>query len=163
MGVDEVSGSRERPEVDGSGCRLGVVAGRFNDAVTERLLNGVRRGLASRGVDDDDVTLEWVAGAFEIPFAARAMIRSGRFDAIVTIGCVIRGETTHYDFVAGECARGVQDVELETGVPVVFGVLTTENLDQALARSEPDGGHNVGEDSALTAVEMIALARRYRG
>ena len=115
----------------------------------------------SMGVAEADVAVEWVPGAFEVPFAARTLIRSGGFDAIIGLGCVIRGDTSHYDFVAGECARGLQDVELETGVPVIFGVLTTEDVEQALARSEPAGGHNVGEEGAHTAVEMATLVRRY--
>ena len=106
--------------------------------------------------------LEWVPGAFEVPFAAKKMALSGRVDAVVCLGAVIRGETSHYDFVAGECARGIQDVQLEVGVPVVFGVLTTENVVQAEARSEGPGGHNVGEECARTAVEMVQLARRWQ-
>ncbi|HKY14020.1 MAG TPA: 6,7-dimethyl-8-ribityllumazine synthase [Microthrixaceae bacterium] len=151
-----------RPEVDGAGMRVAVVCGRFNDAITLRLLDGVERGLAGCGVDAADVTIEWVPGAFEIPYAAKAMAMSERVDAVICLGAVIRGETSHYDFVAGECARGIQDTQLELGVPVIFGVLTTENDDQALARSEGPGGHNVGEECAQTAVEMVALTRRWR-
>ncbi|MBK6670034.1 MAG: 6,7-dimethyl-8-ribityllumazine synthase [Actinobacteria bacterium] len=147
--------------LDGAGMRVGVVCGRFNDTITLRLLDGAVRGLQSMGVAEADVAVEWVPGAFEVPFAARTLIRSGGFDAIIGLGCVIRGDTSHYDFVAGECARGLQDVELETGVPVIFGVLTTEDVEQALARSEPAGGHNVGEEGAHTAVEMATLVRRY--
>lgn len=148
-------------ERDGSGIRLGVVCGRFNDFVTSRLLQGARRGAAGCGMAPDDLLVEWVPGAFEVPFAARAMALSGRVDAVVCLGAVIRGETSHYDFVAGECARGIQDVQLEVGVPVVFGVLTTENPSQAEARSEGPGGHNVGEECVLTAVEMVGLSRRW--
>jgi 6,7-dimethyl-8-ribityllumazine synthase len=109
----------------------------------------------------EDVVEVSVPGSFEIPFGARALARSGRVDAVICIGAVIRGETTHYDIVAGECARGVQDVQLETGVPVAFGVLTTEDDRQALARSEDPGGHNVGEEAAVVAVEMARLAQRF--
>jgi 6,7-dimethyl-8-ribityllumazine synthase len=148
------------PELDGRGMRIGVVCGRFNDVITLRLLDGVQRGLSSLGVSRDDVVVEWVPGSFEIPFAARLLARAG-FDAVICLGAVIRGETSHYDFVAGECARGIQDVQLAEGVPVMFGVLTTENDDQAFDRSQGPGGHNVGEECAHTAVEMARLARHY--
>lgn len=161
MGVDQKLEGREAPQLDGSGLRIGVVCGRFNDAITVRLLDGVERGLAACQVADEDVVIEWVPGAFEVPFASMAMINSGEFDAIIGLGCVIRGDTSHYDFVAGECARGLQDVGLATGVPVIFGVLTTENRQQAEERSEGPGGHNVGEEGAHTAVEMALLARNY--
>jgi 6,7-dimethyl-8-ribityllumazine synthase len=98
-----------------------------------------------------------VAGAFELPLAAKTMALTGAFDAVICLGCVVRGETSHYELVAGECARGLQLAALETGVPIVFGVLTTENVGQAEARSEPEGGHNVGDESARTAVEMAGL------
>lgn len=150
------------PLLDGAGMRLGVVCGRFNDVITLRLLEGVERGATASGVAFGDVTVEWVPGSFEVPFAARQLAISGRFDAVICLGAVIRGETSHYEFVAGECARGIQDVQLETGVPVMFGVLTTENDEQALVRSEGPGGHNVGEECAQTAVEMVMLTRRYR-
>jgi 6,7-dimethyl-8-ribityllumazine synthase len=114
------------------------------------------------GVREADVTVEWVPGAFEIPLAAKAFAESGKVDAVIGLGCVIRGETTHYETVAGECAAGIQRAQLATGVPIVFGVLTTEDLDQALARSEDGGGHNVGEEGAATAVEMALLLRRIR-
>jgi len=149
------------PDRDGSGLRLGVVCGRFNDAITLRLLDGARRGAAEVGVEPEALVVEWVPGAFEIPFAARKLAASGRLDAVVCLGAVIRGETSHYDFVAGECARGIQDVQLATGVPVLFGVLTTEDLAQAEARSAGPGEHNVGEECVRTAVEMVALSRRW--
>jgi 6,7-dimethyl-8-ribityllumazine synthase len=148
------------PQLDGTGLRVGVVCGRFNDVITLRLLDGVQRGLSSLGVSEADVVIEWVPGSFEIPFAARLLARSG-FDAVICLGAVIRGETSHYDFVAGQCARGIQDVQLAEGVPVMFGVLTTENDDQAFDRSQGPGGHNVGEECAHTAVEMAMLAARY--
>jgi 6,7-dimethyl-8-ribityllumazine synthase len=156
---DARSDDRVEPVLDGTGLRVAVLCGRFNDRITNRLLDGARRGLIAAGVVPEDVSVAWVPGAFELPFAAKAHAESGRFDAVITLGAVIRGETTHYDLVAGECARGVQQVQLETGVPVLFGVLTTENLDQALARSEDAGGHNVGEECGLGAVEMVGLLR----
>lgn len=162
MGVD-VSDDRV-PEPDlagaGAGLRVAVVCGRFNSHVTLRLLDGVRRGLAHCGVDD--VTEAWVPGAFEVPLAAKTYASAGRWDAVIGLGCVIRGETAHFEYVAGQCAQGLQQVGLETGVPTVFGVLTTETLDQALARSEEAGGHNVGEEGARTAVEMVRLLRSIR-
>ncbi len=147
-------------ELDGSGMRVAIVCGRFNDLVTNRLLDGAARGLADLGVADEDVVVVWVPGAFEIPFAAKLLAQTGRYDAVIGLGAVIRGDTPHFDYVAGECARGLQDAQLATGVPVVFGVLTTDNLDQALARS--GDGDNKGEESARVAVEMADLARRIR-
>ncbi|HET6775802.1 MAG TPA: 6,7-dimethyl-8-ribityllumazine synthase [Acidimicrobiales bacterium] len=146
--------------LDGSGLRVGVVRARWNAPIVDRLAEGVERGLKALGVVADDVVEVSVPGSFEIPFGARTLATSGRVDAVVCIGAVIRGETTHYDIVAGECARGVQDVQLSTGIPVAFGVLTTEDEGQALARSEGAGGHNVGEEAAAVAVEMARLARR---
>jgi 6,7-dimethyl-8-ribityllumazine synthase len=157
MSRDVVASTREQPERDGSGLRIAVVCGRFNDHVTVRLLDGVERGLRDCKVADDDVTVVWVPGSFELPLTAKTFALSGAVDAVICIGCVIRGDTAHFELVAGECARGIQQVGLETGVPTVFGVLTTENLDQALCRSEPAGGHNVGEEAAQTAVEMARL------
>jgi 6,7-dimethyl-8-ribityllumazine synthase len=147
--------------LDGAGLRVGVVRARWNAPIVDRLAEGVERGLKAVGVVPDDVVEVSVPGSFEIPFGARALATSGRVDAVVCIGAVIRGETTHYDIVAGECARGVQDVQLSTGVPVAFGVLTTEDEGQALARSEGTGGHNVGEEAAVVAVEMARIAQRY--
>jgi len=159
---DVVAAGRQAPELDGTGMRVAIVCGRFNDHVTIRLLQGAQRGLDAAGVGTDDVTVEWVPGAFEIPIAAKAFAESGKVDAVIGLGCVIRGETTHYETVAGECAAGIQRAQLATGVPIVFGVLTTEDLDQAMARSEDAGGHNVGEEGAATAVEMAQLLRRIR-
>ena len=162
MASDATSPNRVAPVLDGAGIRVAVVCGRFNDLITDRLLEGARRGLVAAGVGERDVAVAWVPGAFELPFAAKVHAESGRFDAVIVLGAVIRGETTHYEIVAGECARGVQDVQLATGVPVLFGVLTTEDLDQALARSEDPGGHNVGEACGFGAVEVIGLIRSVR-
>ncbi|MCB1002845.1 MAG: 6,7-dimethyl-8-ribityllumazine synthase, partial [Acidimicrobiales bacterium] len=117
-------------DLDGTGMRVAVVCGRFNDLITNRLLAGTEAGLQSLGVADDDVTVAWVPGAFELPMTAKAFADTGRFDAVIALGCVIRGETAHFDYVAGECAAGIMRAQLETGLPIVFGVLTTENLDQ---------------------------------
>jgi 6,7-dimethyl-8-ribityllumazine synthase len=157
MSRDVVAADRDAPERDGTGLRIAVVCGRFNDHVTVRLLDGVRRGLRDCNVADDDVTEVWVPGSFELPVTAKAFATAGAVDAVICIGCVIRGDTAHFELVAGECARGIQQVGLDTGLPIVFGVLTTETLDQALCRSEPAGGHNVGEEAAGTAVEMTRL------
>jgi 6,7-dimethyl-8-ribityllumazine synthase len=149
-----------RGEMSGEGMRFGVVCGRFNDLITNRLLDGVANGFGLHGVKEGDVTVVWVPGAFEIPIAAKAMAESGRVDAVITLGAVIRGDTPHFDYVAGECARGIQDAQLATGIPIVFGVLTTENLAQALDRSADDD--NKGEESARTAIEMVDLLRKLR-
>jgi 6,7-dimethyl-8-ribityllumazine synthase len=143
--------------VDGSGIRVGLVCGRWNDHITNRLIEGAENALGSHGVSEDDVIQVWVPGAYEAPMAAKALVQSGKVDLVVCLGAVIRGETSHYDFVAGECARGIMDVQLETGVPVIFGVLTTENLEQALARSSEED--NKGEECVRTGLEMVNLLR----
>ncbi|MEM8922146.1 MAG: 6,7-dimethyl-8-ribityllumazine synthase [Actinomycetota bacterium] len=143
--------------LNGAGLRIGVVRARWNAEIIDRLADGVHRGLSGMGVRT--VIEHSVPGSYEIPMATKLLAASGQVDAIVTIGAVIRGETTHYELVAGECGRGVQQAQLDTGVPVTFGVLTVENLDQALARSEGPGGHNVGEEAAVGAVEMARLAQ----
>ena len=160
MSRDVAASTREAPDLDGQGLRIAVICARFNDHVTMRLLDGVRRGLAECKVDDDDITEVWVAGAFELPLAAKTLAAAGDVDAVVCLGCVIRGETGHYEHVGTQAAAGIQRAALDTGVPVVFGVLTTENLDQALARSEAPGGENAGYDGARTAVEMAKLVGR---
>jgi len=148
-------------DLDGAGLRIGVVRARWNPLIVDRLAAGVRRGLTGLGVADADIVEISVPGSFELPMGARILASSGRVDAVICLGCVIRGETSHYELVAGESAAGIQHVQLRTGVPVAFGVLTTEDEAQALARSEPAGGHNVGEDAATVAVEMACLAARY--
>jgi 6,7-dimethyl-8-ribityllumazine synthase len=147
--------------LSGEGLRIGVVQARWNAEIVGRLVEGVRRGLAGLGVADDDVVEITVPGSFELPMGARILAASGYVDAVICLGSVIRGETTHYELVSGESAAGIQEVQLTTGVPVAFGVLTTEDTDQALARSEGPGGHNVGEDAAVVAVEMARLAEEY--
>lgn len=155
----------ERAEVpadlDGVGLRIGLVRSRWNVDIVERLCAGVERGLLHLGIPFDDILIETVPGSFEIPMACSILARSGKVDAIVTIGAVIRGETTHYELVSEGAAQGVQQVQLATGVPIAFGLVTVENREQALARSEGPGGHNVGEEAALVAVEMARLAQRH--
>ena len=162
MADDVKAEDRVGPVLAGAGLRIGVAASRFNDHITLRLLEGARRGLAQADVASTDIVEVWVPGAFELPLAANGLAGSGRVDAIVCVGCVIRGETAHFEHVATQCASGIQQVSITTGVPVLFGVLTVETLEQALARSEPVGGHNVGEEAALGAVEMARLLEALR-
>lgn len=140
----------------GGGLRVALVCAKFNGAITERLVEGTLRALSEVGVPPSALQVAWVPGAFELPLAAERLARSGRADAVVALGAVIRGETAHFEHVAGPCASGLQRVALDTGVPVVFGVLTTENVDQALARCGP-GTDNKGYEAAVTALEMIDL------
>ncbi len=148
-------------DLDGTGLRIGVVRSRWNSDIVDRLCAGVERGLLHLGIPFDDIVLETVPGSFEIPMGASILARSGAVDAIIAIGAVIRGETTHYEIVSEGAANGVQRVQLATGIPIAFGLVTVENRDQALARSEGPGGHNVGEEAAMVAVEMALLARRF--
>lgn len=145
----------EALDVDGSNLRVKIISTRWNIDVVSRLIEGAQRGLLSAGVTDfDSIT---VPGAFELPLAALHVAQSQTVDAIVVLGAVIRGETTHYELVAGECGRGIMDVQLATQIPIGMGVLTVENLAQAQARSQGRGGHNVGEEAALVAVEMALI------
>jgi len=148
-----------RGSTDGTGLRIALACSRFNGQVTGLLLAGALAELDRCGVAKEDRTVIWVSGAFELPLVAMAVARTGRYDAIICLGAVIRGETSHYDFVAGQCAAGLQRVQLEMSLPVVFGVLTTENLEQALARSGGAVG-NKGTESAMTAIEMANLLRQ---
>jgi 6,7-dimethyl-8-ribityllumazine synthase len=144
----------------GRGVRVGIVCSRFNGAITTRLLDGTLDALDEAGVDRSDISVSWVPGAFEIPLLALAYADGDRpCDAVIALGAVIRGDTGHYEIVSGECARGVQDVQLSTRVPVVFGVLTTNTVDQALERSLPDAT-NKGREAALTALEMVSVLRQ---
>lgn len=146
------------PNYDGAGLRVCIVAARWNSFVTEPLLDGAQGALAKNGVPGDAVTITWVPGAFEVPTAAQWAAQSGLFDAVICLGAVIRGETPHFDFVAGEAARGIADVARSTGVPVMFGVLTCDTADQALDRAGGAHGHK-GEECALGAIEMANLRR----
>jgi 6,7-dimethyl-8-ribityllumazine synthase len=149
--------ARAKPEeLDATGLVVGIIRARWNGDLVDRLVDGTRRAVEFAGADAVEST---VPGSFELPFAAQTLARSGAVDAIVVVGAVIRGETTHYELVSEGCASGVMQVQLETGIPIGFGVLTVENEIQALARSEGAGGHNVGEEATLAAVEM-ALQRR---
>ncbi len=159
--LDDVAarvGANLRGEHTGTGLRFGIACSLFNGGVTLRLLDGALDALAAAGTDRRDITVAWAPGAFEVPLVARAFAHAGKVDAVLCFGAVIRGDTSHYEFVAGECASGIQQVQLATGVPVVFGVLTTETLEQALERSEPDES-NKGREAALTGIEMVRLLR----
>ena len=146
-------------DLTGTGLTIGVVRARWNHDIVDRLADGVDRALSELKVTRRvEVT---VPGCFEIPLASSYLANSDQVDAIVCIGAVVRGETTHYELVSQECARGVQDVQQRTGVPVLFGVVTVENHEQAMARSEGTGGHNVGEEAATGAVEMARLAQKW--
>ncbi|MCU1377298.1 MAG: ribH [Acidimicrobiales bacterium] len=157
---DQLSTGRT-PDLDGTGFRIALACGRFNDVITDRLLKGARGKLAELGVADGDVTEVWAPGAFELPLVAKALAESGKHDAVITLGAVIRGGTPHFEYVAGECAAGVLRVGLDTGVPVVFGVLTVDTVAQAKERSV-DGPGNKGAESAETAVEMASILRAIR-
>lgn len=151
-----------RPVAQGvvsTGVRVGVVSARWNVDIVDRLTAGALRAVESHGATAVQIT---APGAFELPFAARTLIGGGEVDAVVVLGAVIRGETTHYELVSEGCAEGVMQVQLATGVPVGMGIVTVENHDQAIARSEPAGGHNVGEQATAAAIEMAVLAERLR-
>jgi len=149
-------------DVDGSGMRIAIVVARFNERITGVLLEGAQRALAKQSVSESDVTVAWVPGAFELPLVAKRLAQSGTVDAVVCLGAVIRGDTPHFDYVAGEAARGLQEAALATGVPVVFGVLTTDTEQQAVDRIGGCEGHK-GEEAAQTALEMVALLRQIPG
>ena len=143
---------------DGAGLRVAVVVANFNDFITSRLLEGARASLARSGVREDDVTIARVPGAFELPLVAKRLAESGQQDAVICLGAVIRGETDHYEHVAGEAAKGIANAALSSGVPVIFGVLTTDTLEQAINRAGGKSGNN-GYSAGLAAVEMANLTR----
>ena len=147
--------------ITGEGKRFAIVVSRFNDLITRSLLNGARDCLRQHGVRDEDVEAVWVPGAWEIPGPARLLAESGRFDAVIALGCVIRGATPHFDYVAGAAANGLAAVGAAVEVPVVFGVLTTETIEQAIERAGTKAG-NKGWDAASTAMEMADLYGRLR-
>ena len=132
-------------KVVADGAKIGIVAARFNEFIVSKLISGARDGLVRHNVEDDDITLAWVPGAFEIPVMAKKMAESGKYDAVICLGAVIRGATSHYDYVCAEVSKGIASVSLETGVPVMFGVVTTDNIEQAIERG---------------AIEMINLAKQ---
>ncbi|MCI8842859.1 MAG: 6,7-dimethyl-8-ribityllumazine synthase [Oscillospiraceae bacterium] len=141
------------------GIRIGIVCARFNEFIVSKLLSGCQDGLLRHGVRDEDIEVAWVPGAFEIPLIASKMARSGRYDAVIALGAVIRGSTSHYDYVCAEVSKGIASVSLQTGVPVMFGVLTTDTIEQAIERAGTKAG-NKGSDCAQGAIEMVNLARQ---
>jgi len=151
------------PDIDGAGLRIGIIAARFNDHIVVPLRDGARRALASAGVADADVMEAWVPGAFELPLAAKVLAETGKVDAVICLGTVIRGDTPHFDYVCNEAARGIQQAQLDTGVPVMFGVLTVNTEQQALDRVEGVVMRNKGEEAAEGAVEMAVLLKCLRG
>lgn len=147
---------------EGKGRRIGIVVSRFNELVTRELLDGARDGLLRHGVSEDSITVAWVPGAWEIPAALSRLARSGDYDALIAIGAVIRGETPHFEYVSSGVAHGVATVSVATDLPIAFGVLTTDTLEQAFARAGGKGG-NKGWEAALTALEMVNLFDRLAG
>lgn len=155
-------GFRHDGGLDASGLRIAVIVARFNAHVTRPLYDGCLEELAAHGAPSGAVTTIEVPGCFELPLVARTLAEHRRFDAVVCLGAVIRGDTPHFDYVSAETARGIQDAALQTGVPVIFGVLTTDNEEQALARAGGEAGHK-GREAALTAIEMAHTMNRLRG
>ncbi|MEB3286665.1 MAG: 6,7-dimethyl-8-ribityllumazine synthase [Vampirovibrionales bacterium] len=163
------SKSQARPEIpsfavstEGRGFKLAITVSRFNSHITEPLLENAYNTLIEQGVSPQDIDVAWVPGAFELPLASLSLAKTGKYAAIIALGCVIRGETTHYDYVCNESARGINEASLQSGVPIMFGVLTTENLEQAEARAgfkthEGQKAENKGMDVALAALEMANL------
>lgn len=141
------------------GMKAAIVASRFNEIIVNKLLAGAVDGLVRHGVEEENITAAWVPGAFEIPAVAAKLANSGKYDAVICVGAVIRGDTSHYDYVCNEVSKGVAQVGLSSGIPVLFGVITTENIEQAIARAGSKAG-NKGYDCALSAVEMVNLMRQ---
>ena len=152
-----VSGdTKDKPELP----KIGIVASRFNEFIVSKLIGGAQDALLRHGVPDENITLAWVPGAFEIPLVAKKMAESEKYDAIIALGAVIRGATSHYDYVCAEVSKGVAQVSLSTDVPVMFGILTTDNIEQAIERAGTKAG-NKGYDCALGALEMIDLMKNF--
>ncbi len=141
------------------GQKIAIVAGRFNEIITNKLLGGAIDAFKRHGGDEADITLAWVPGAFEIPLVAKKMAESGKYDAVVCLGAVIRGATAHFDMVAGEATKGIAQAGLQTGVPIIFGVLTTDNIEQAVERAGSKAG-NKGFEAVTTAIEMVDLIKQ---
>lgn len=144
-----------------NGMKFGIVAARFNEFIVSKLIGGAEDALLRHGAKEEDLTLAWVPGAFEIPTAAKQMALSGKYDAVICLGAVIRGATSHYDYVCNEVSKGIAHVSLETGVPVLFGVVTTENIEQAVERAGTKAG-NKGYDAAVSAIEMVDLLKKLK-
>ena len=147
---------------DGKGRKFAIVVSRFNEFITSKLLDGALDGLVRHGVADEDITVAWVPGSWETPFVAKKLAKSGKYDAVIALGCVIRGATSHFDHVAGAAASGVAEAMMQTGVPVIFGVLTPDTIEQAIERAGTKSG-NKGFDAAMAAIEMASLNARLNG
>ncbi|MFW6022295.1 MAG: 6,7-dimethyl-8-ribityllumazine synthase [Halanaerobiaceae bacterium] len=143
----------------GQGIKVGIVVGRFNEFISGKLLGGAIDGLKRHGVEEVDITTAWVPGSFEIPLAAKKMAESGNYDGVICLGAVIRGETPHFDYVSAEVSKGVAKVGLDANLPVIFGVLTTDTIEQAIARAGTKAG-NKGFDAAMTLIEMVNLLKK---
>ncbi len=143
-----------------NGEKIGIVAARFNEFIVSKLVSGCIDGLVRHGVENDNITVAWVPGAFELPWAAKKMAESGKYDAVICLGTVIRGATSHYDYVCNEAAKGIATVGMQTGVPTLFGLVTTENIEQAIERAGTKAG-NKGYDCALGAIELINLQKQF--
>ena len=145
-------------KVVSEGMKVGIVAARFNEFIVSKLVAGAQDALVRHDVKEEDIDLAWVPGAFEIPLIASKMAKSGKYDAVIALGAVIRGSTTHYDYVCSEVSKGIANVSLKSDIPVMFGVITTENIEQAIERAGTKAG-NKGYDCALGAIEMVNLIR----
>ncbi len=144
----------------GTGLKVGIVGGRFNEFITGKLISGAEDGFIRHGVAPEDIDIAWVPGAFELPLIAKKMAESGKYDAVITLGAVIRGATAHFDFVCNEAAKGVSQAGMQTGVPVIFGLLTTDTIEQAIERAGTKAG-NKGWEAAVSAIEMANLLRSF--
>ncbi|ADH99691.1 6,7-dimethyl-8-ribityllumazine synthase [Salisediminibacterium selenitireducens] len=144
----------------GTELKIGIVVGRFNEFITSKLLGGAQDALKRHGIDDEHVDVAWVPGAFEIPMIAKKMAESGDYDAVITLGTVIRGSTPHFDYVCSEVAKGVAQISMQSGVPTIFGVLTTDTIEQAVERAGTKAG-NKGWDAAMGAIEMASLVKQF--
>ena len=153
--------SSSLPDLDGTGLRVAIIGARFNDHIVTHLRDGALRGLERLGVADSDVMEAWVPGAFELPLAAQALAQTGKVDAVICLGTVIKGDTPHFEYVCNEAARGIQNAQLSTGIPIMFGVLTVNTEQQAIDRSGP-GIDNKGDEAAVGAVEMALLLKCLR-
>lgn len=145
----------------GDGLKVGIVVSRFNDFITRRLLEGALDALLRHGVSEDNIEISWVPGSFEIPLAALKMAKSGRYDGIICLGAIIRGDTPHFNYIASECAKGIAQTMLNCEIPISFGVLTTDNIEQAIERAGTKAG-NKGWEAALSLIEMVNLIKEMR-
>ncbi|MFH1159814.1 MAG: 6,7-dimethyl-8-ribityllumazine synthase [bacterium] len=146
-------------KLEAKGLKFGIVTARFNEFISSKLLSGCLDGLKRHGVDENQIEMVWAPGAFEIPFLAKKMAQSGKYNAVICLGAVIRGATPHFEYVAAEVSKGIASVGLEAGIPVIYGILTTDNIEQAIERAGTKGG-NKGFDAALTAIEMVNVLKQ---